>query len=118
MNMLMNMNVEIIIADSMTAQFVDVCKGVENGDLFFARHPYKMFVLFEGKGDRSRFFVEMQYKKTVDLNSFKNKQKCQRSQNAEGRLTDPNTGSTIGGTNGFGYPITPVDNQGGNNGGD
>ena len=40
--MSIDVDIEITIAESLTSEYVDVCR-ITQGDYLFARHPYKMF---------------------------------------------------------------------------
>jgi hypothetical protein len=79
-SMLNNIRADLVISEGKTSEFVDFCYGIEEGDQIFARHPYKIFPVFEAKGDGSRFFVELQYQApaSVDLSQFVNSKRCVR----------------------------------------
>jgi hypothetical protein len=80
-NMISNMRADLIIGDSKTAEFVDFCTNIEEGDLFFARHPYKIYPVLDARSNSARFFLELTYKKpnTIDLSEYANSRRCIRT---------------------------------------
>lgn len=90
----------------MNSNFVDLCSDIQQGEKYFARHPFKIYMIVEGKSEDGRYFLEMQYFEKEDLSEYSNKDKCKRIQNMRGNFQDDKVGSTILGRNGYGYPIT------------
>jgi len=50
-----NAKISIIIAESLTSPYVDQCTNIVQGDIIFARVPFKFFPVFEGSS-LSAFF--------------------------------------------------------------
>ena len=82
---------------------MDSCSSTENGDIFFARVPFKIYALLEGKQSSSTYFLELQYYSKYDLSQTVNRKKCYRRPNVNGAGNDNKIGSTIGGDFGYGY---------------
>jgi len=49
----------VIIAEDIDSEFVDYCSRLSEDDVLFARHPFKMFVLFESLSSSSTYFSEL-----------------------------------------------------------
>ena len=93
-----------MIADTKTDDFMDLCTDLQVGDTLFARVPFKFFPLYEAKNWNSRFNSEVTYSKSAyDIKNTVNRGKCKRVANRKNGY-DRRTGSTVGGTHGFGYP--------------
>ena len=116
--MLNNVAVSLIIGESQDADWVDRCTGLAPGEIYFARHPFKIFLLIECRGQAANYLFEMQYKKEADLLKFSNSKKCMRQKNKESAGDDPKIGSTVRGDFGFGFATdSAMDaNQNGNQG--
>jgi hypothetical protein len=51
--------ISIIIAESLTSPYVDQCTNIEQGDVIFARVPYKFFPVFEGRSLNAFFSANL-----------------------------------------------------------
>lgn len=70
--MLINTKVEIIIAETIKDDFVDICTGIQNGDTIFARYPFKFFPIMEATRNGAMYSLDLVYSKSHSLYSTKN----------------------------------------------
>jgi hypothetical protein len=103
-NMVINTNIELVIARNINDDYVDFCKNISPEELIFVRHPFKIFLLLESTSSAtSTYFLELKYTEEADLSQFVNNKKCYRRKNSKTEESDPKVGSTIGGKYQFGY---------------
>jgi hypothetical protein len=58
----------VVIAKSLTDEYLDLCDNIGKNETIFARYPYKIFLLIEAApGGKPVYFLEMQYKKGSNL---------------------------------------------------
>ena len=96
-----------IIANSSSDAYIDQCTLLQDGDVLFARHPYKFFPLFWGSGSRGMFTVDIEYSTSNDLSESVNAKRCRRVKNKNTSLNDTKIGSTVGGSYSYGFATDP-----------
>jgi hypothetical protein len=104
MMMLTNMDLYVIIGESATSDYVDLCEGLQVGEILFARHPYKFLTTFQSSKSSGNYWLTLEYSKTVDFTKTSNRSRCKRVRNSidYNIPADNNLGSTVGGTYGYG----------------
>ena len=100
----------VLIGNSTQDPYIDQCTLLRDGDVIFARYPYKFFPLFQGSGTFGMYTVDFEYSASNDLSETVNRQRCRRMKNILTAVNDTKIGSTIGGTYGFGYATEPKNN--------
>ena len=97
----------VLIGNSTQDPYIDQCTLLQDGDVIFARHPYKFFPLFQGSGTFGMYTVDFEYSTSNDLSETVNRQRCRRVNNILTAANDTKIGSTIGGKYGYGYATDP-----------
>ena len=69
----------VVIANTLDDQYIDLCSGLGQGDVLFARFPYKFFPVFESFYNRGVFQANAVFRgNEFDLPLTKNRFKCRR----------------------------------------
>ena len=69
----------VVIANTLDDQYVDLCTGLSQNDVLFARFPFKFFPVFESYGNRGVFQANAVFRgNEFDLPLTKNRFKCRR----------------------------------------
>ena len=100
----------VAIGKDVKSDYVDICENLKDGDILFARHPYTFLTTFQSTSMAGDFWISLEYTKTIDFKKTANSDRCKRVRNSVSYRapSDSKTGSTIGGTYGFGVAMNSV----------